>query len=237
MHTAPGAAVVSPAEAAAIARLRSSRMSMISRTPWIGPWLGKVLWPWTWSLSMVALARQRIERDPGVSLALAGSSRGALVSPGVRRVGLAAYFGALLAVVVVVLVSTAAPWPLALAGFAVAGAAVLPLVVEGIALVLNLLIRPGQLSLGRRRRQLAAQGHHAVILTDYVRDPALPNGSAQKLLDRLAIDWAADRTIVLLYPANRGLQRMYAARGAVSDSRWTRRMRFDYSSGSLSDVL
>lgn len=235
MTTATTAAVISRSEASGIARLRCTRMSMLSRTPVIGPWLGTKLWPWTWSLSMVTLARQRIERDPGgASLALIGSTRGEAVSPDARRAGLATYLSALLFVTLVVSLSALAPSPLAaVVGVLVAGIAIVPLVLEVIALLLNMLIRPGQLFVGRRRRQLIKQGQHAVILTDYVRDASLPKGSGQKLLERLAVGWADDRTIVLLYPANRALQRMYAERGAVSDSRWTRRMRFDYSQGCL----
>lgn len=237
MTTVPTAAVISRSEASKIARLRCTRMSMLSRTPVIGPWLGTKLWPWTWSLSMVALARQRIERDPaGVSLALTGTTRGQVVSPEARRVGLSYYLGALLVLVLFVTLAAAAPWPFVIAGLVIAGAAIVPLVIELVALLLNMLIRPGQLFLGRRRRQLLRQGQHAVILTDYVRDASLPRGSGRQLLDRLAVDWTTDRTIVLLYPANRALQRMYAERGAVSDSRWTRRMRFDYSHNLSGEV-
>lgn len=229
--------MVTRAEAGAIARLRSSRMSMLSRTPWVGPWLGKRLWPWTWSLAMVTLARQQIERNPGVSLALTGSTSSATVSPEVRRVGLTYYLGGLLVVAVIVSLAGAAPWPLNVIGLVVTVVVLLPIVLELMALLLNMLIRPGQLTLGHRRRQLIKRGHHVVILTDYVRDPALPAGSGQQLLDRLAVRWKADQTIVLLYPANRGLQRMYAARGAVSDSRWNRRMRFDYRHDDQQPVL
>lgn len=52
--------------------------------------------------------------------------------------------------------------------------AIVPLGVELIAMLLNMLICPGQLLLGRRRCRQLEQGQHAVILTDYVRDAALP---------------------------------------------------------------
>jgi hypothetical protein len=46
-----------------------------------------------------------------------------------------------------------------------------------VTLLVNLALRPGQLTLGRRRKQLAGPTQTVLILTSYVRDPAAPKGT------------------------------------------------------------
>ena len=104
-----------------------------------------------------------------------------------------------------------------------------PVLIEGAFLTVNLIIRPGQLTLNHRRKQLAKGGQVVLILTSYVRDPAAPKGTAKKLLTGLQQQWRAEKAIVIGYPANRPLQRLYRDLGAIGDGRRGRRMKFDYS--------
>lgn len=124
--------------------------------------------------------------------------------------------------------------------FMVAAALAGPVLIEVIALLINISIRPGQLLLGRRRRQLLAQHarKHAkdpephpltvLILTSYVRDPAAAKGTAEKLIRSLQERWKDEKPVVIGYPANRPLMQVYRALGAVGDGRRGRRMMFDY---------
>ena len=210
---------------AQIAKLRAKRLSMLSR---IG--LGELIWPWMWPLHMMAVGsrRQRIESIPGASLAVTGGSGGQAPDKAIRRIGIATYavqfLGTLAALLVVIFTAGA----LQIVALITAAALYGPVLVEGVAMLINIIIRPGQLMLGHRRKQLAQGNQKVLILTSYVRDPVAPKGTARTLLTRLQRQWQAERVIVIGYPANRALQRLYRDLGAIGDGWRGRRMKFDY---------
>ena len=210
---------------ARIAALRARRLSMLSRA---GP--GALSWPWLWPIHMIGVGArsQRIERVPGASLALTGTSGGEASDPAIRRIGLAAYAVQVLATSAAVATAVDATGGGQVAALLIAAGLYGPVLVEGVALIINLIIRPGQLMLTHRRKQLARTGATALILTSYVRDPAAPKGTARKLLTGLQRQWRAERVVVIGYPANRPLQRLYRDLGATGDGRRGRRMKFDY---------
>jgi hypothetical protein len=172
---------------------------------------------------------QRIERIPGASLAVTRSTGGEAADPAIRRIGIASYAAQVLgmsaAVVTALLTTGAAQVVAVLIAIALCG----PLLIECTALVINMIVRPGQLTLNHRRKQLAKDGQVVLILTSYVRDPAAPKGTAKKLLTGLQRQWRAEKIIVIGYPANRPLQRLCRDLGAIGDGRRGRRMKFHYS--------
>lgn len=111
----------------------------------------------------------------------------------------------------------------------VAGVLYGPVLIEGAALILNMIVRPGQLTLNHCRKQLLKDGQVVLVLTSYVRDPTAPKGTAKKFLPGLQQQWRAEKVVVIGYPANRPLQRLYRDLGAIGDGRCGRRMKFDYS--------
>ncbi len=66
---------------------------------------------------------------------------------------------------------------------------------------------PGQLSLGRRRKQLAGPSQTVLILPP-TSATAAPKGTARMPLRGLQDRWRAENLIVIGYPANRALQRL-----------------------------
>jgi hypothetical protein len=216
---------------ARIARVRARRLSMLSR---IG--LGGLIWPWMWPLHMLAVGskKQRIERIPGASLSVTPGCGGEEPDTVIRRIGIVAcaalYVGTLTALLVAIFTTGV----MQVVALLIAAVLFGPVIVEGTAMLINLMIRPGQLMLGRRRRQLATATADQVvlILTSYVRDPAAPKGTAKRLLTGLQDKWQTHRVIVIGYPANRALQRLYRDLGAVGDGPRGRRMKIDYSNKS-----
>lgn len=217
--------MISVPAGAQIAKLRARRLSMLSR---VG--LGELIWPWMWPLHMMAVGsrRQRIEVIPGASLAVTGDSGGEAPDKAIRRIGVATYavqfLGTLAALLVVIFTAGA----LQIVALIIATVLYGPVLVEGVAMLINIIIRPGQLMLGHRRKQLAKGNQKVLILASYVRDPVAPKGTARMLLTRLQRQWQAERVIVIGYPANRALQRLYRDLGAIGDGWRGRRMKFDY---------
>lgn len=185
----------------------------------------------------VGSKNQRIERIPGASLSVTPGCGGEAPDKVIRRIGIVAcaalYVGTLTALLVAIFTTGV----LQVAALLIAAVVFGPVIVEGTAMLINLMIRPGQLMLGRRRRQLATApeagaGQVVLILTSYVRDPAAPKGTAKKLMTGLQDKWQTHRVIVIGYPANRALQRLYRDLGAVGDGPRGRRMKIDYSNKS-----
>jgi hypothetical protein len=212
---------------AQIARVRAHRLSMLSR---IG--FGWFIWPWMWPLHMLAVGskNQRIERIPGASLSVTPGCGGEEPDKAIRRVGIAACTALYVATLTALLVAIFTVGVMQQAALLIAVVLFGPVVVEGIAMLINAMIRPGELMLGRRRRQFATDDQVVLILTCYVRDPGAPKGTGQRLMTGLQDKWQAHRVIVIGYPANRALQRLYRDMGATGDGTRGRRMKFDYSS-------
>lgn len=219
--------MISVPAAAQIAKLRARRLSMLSR---IG--LGELIWPWMWPVQMTTVGSraQRIERIPGASLSVSAGAGGEEPAPAVRRIGIGVFGAQVAATLSALLAATLTAGAVQIAAVTVAILLYGPVLVESVALLVNCMIRPGQLLLGRRRRQLATDDQVVLILTSYIRDPAAPKGTAKTLLIRLQRKWQAENVIVLGYPANRPLQLLYADLGAIGDGWRGRRMKFDYSS-------
>lgn len=217
--------MISVPAGAQIAKLRARRLSMLSR---IG--LGELIWPWMWPLHMMAVGsrRQRIESIPGASLAVTGGSGGEAPDKAIRRIGIATYAVQFLGTLAALLVVIFTAGTLQIVALIIAAALYGPVLVEGVAMLINISIRPGQLMLGHRRKQLAQGNQKVLILTSYVRDPVAPKGTARMLLTRLQRQWQAEKVVVIGYPANRALQRLYRDLGAIGDGWRGRRMKFDY---------
>jgi hypothetical protein len=91
----------------------------------------------------------------------------------------------------------------------IAAALLGPLLLNGAALLVNLALHPGQLTLGRRRNQLAGPTQ-TVLIPHLLRPrPRRTHRDPGMLLQGLQHRWRAEKVIVIGYPAHRALQRLY----------------------------
>jgi hypothetical protein len=219
---------------AQIARARARRLSMLSR---IG--LGWLIWPWMWPLHMLTVGskKQRIERIPGASLSVNPGCGGEEPDRSIRRIGIATCSALYVATLTALLVAIFTTGVMQVAALLIAAILFGPVIVEGTAMLMNVMVRPGQLMLGRRRKQLITDGQVVLILTSYVRDLTAPKGTAKKLMTGLQEKWQTHRVIVIGYPANKALQRLYRDLGATGDGTRGRRMKFDYSDPTPGDPI
>ena len=185
-------------------------------------------WLWPMETLVVAVSGGNVRRLDGASMTVSGGAR-----PRLRPAVMLAAGVLLLAEFAMVLVVTV-PLALALVGFvpltwAVAAALTIvmaPLLVEVVARVVRLLRSPEVRSLSARRRELAASGAPAYVMSCFVRSGQPGDGA--RLLRALQREWRLAGAVVLFNPANEVVADYYADHGALPDGPTRRVMRFDY---------
>jgi hypothetical protein len=229
---------ISTREAIRVAWDRACAFSLFSRRL---PMVARFIAPWMWPFHLATVGAQ------GDRIRVLGRASLALHDGGPHRVHRPT--------MVVAALSLLAEFCLILAGGSALAIALLPVLGVSLAALVGVLMvaapavweglvggvirvtrDPESLTLNRRRRELAKDGA-ASVMSSLVRSRRSPKGTGRRLLTAMKVEWQAQQSVVVFYPATEGLVAYYTHEGAVLDDGATRRMKFNYRPGRQRQVI
>ena len=217
-----------PVEATLIGWRRARSFNVFNRGA--RSWTGALMAGWLWPMEtlVVAASGGNVRRLDGASMTVSGGARPRLRPAVMLTAGvlLLAWFAVMLVVTVPLALTLVRFLPLTWAVAAALTIVMAPLLVEVVARLVRLLRSPEVRSLSARRRELAAYGAPAYVMSCFVRSRRPGDGA--RLLQALQREWRLAGAVVLFNPANEVVAVYYADHGALPDGPTRRVMRFDY---------